>query len=315
MPRKRKPPESECEIPHRVDPSIIDQLVLGQPAREAESIREYIEWQAKEPVLHLEKLKTEYAFSNRYDAWDVTTNVDRYWVITNPTNLYSQQYFPSLDYTITFHIGLAARIFAHSQDAKTEERDRLLPALRKLAQASDGMARADEAEEFQAVGMRCREALLELVQAARQNPAIAATPVAAQLKAADFTAWADVLADRIASGPSAKEARGYLKAVARGSWQLVSWLTHAKNAFRRDAQLALGATEATLNAYAAALVRFEEAPPERCPQCSSYRTVREFIPGRSRAGRYVTVCEVCGWSEAQKPQRRRAAKRRERSGT
>lgn len=47
-----------------------------------------------------------------YEMWDVTTDQDRWWVITNPTNLYSQQHFPSLDYTLSFHIGLMARVVA-----------------------------------------------------------------------------------------------------------------------------------------------------------------------------------------------------------
>src|SRR5205823_6149324 len=141
------------------------------------------------------------------------------------TNLYSQKFFPSLDYTITFHVGLAARVMANQRDAKSEERDRLLPAFRKWSQAADAFDRADEAEEFQAVGMRCREALLAAVFAARQNAAIGAAPAGAGLKAGDFLGWSEVIADGVASGESSKEIRGYLKGVARAAWQLVAWLT------------------------------------------------------------------------------------------
>jgi hypothetical protein len=310
MRRKPSLDQSDCELPHVVDAEVLSQFVPSEPRLEAQAIREYVEWQASESVVHLEKLKTEYVFENRYDAWDVTTTADRYWVITTPNNLYSQKFFPSLDYTITFHVGLAARIFARQREAKSEERDRLLPAHRKWLQAADALDRADEAEEFQAIGMRCREALLEVIQAARQNPVFAAAPSAVELKAADFLGWSAVIADQAASGPSASESRGYLKSLARATWQLVAWLTHAKNAFRRDVQMALGATEATLSAYGAALVRFEEAPPERCPNCSSYRTAREFFPGRSRAGRYITVCQICGWSDQERLATRRVPKRK-----
>ena len=279
-----------------MDPNVVAESLLGQPRFESEAVRDYVGWQAKENVLHLEKLKTEYVFGNRHDAWDVTTDHDRYWVITSPTNLYSQKFFPSLDYTITFHVGLAARVLAHQRDAKSEERDRLLPAFRKWSQAADALDRADEAEEFQAVGMRCREALLAAVLAARQNASIAAVPEGSTLKAGDFLGWSEVIADRVASGASLKEIRGYLKAVARSAWQLVAWLTHAQNAFRHDAQLALAATDAALSSYAGALVRFEEVPAVRCHNCASYRVSRQFIPDR-RDGKYITVCEVCGWSE------------------
>jgi hypothetical protein len=54
-----------------------------------------------------------------YDCWDVHTNKDRYWVITCPTNLYPQKYFPSLDFTLSFHIGVSARIVAMQRGART----------------------------------------------------------------------------------------------------------------------------------------------------------------------------------------------------
>jgi hypothetical protein len=102
MRRKPSLDQSDCELPQVVDAEVLSQFVPSEPRMEAQAIREYVEWQASESVLHLEKLKTEYVFENRYDAWDVTTTAERYWVITTPTNLYSQKYFPSLDYTITF---------------------------------------------------------------------------------------------------------------------------------------------------------------------------------------------------------------------
>jgi hypothetical protein len=51
-------------------------------------------------------------FSIGSSTWDVHTTGDRYWVITNPTNLYSQQLFPSMDYTLSFHVGVTARMVA-----------------------------------------------------------------------------------------------------------------------------------------------------------------------------------------------------------
>src|SRR3546814_16380702 len=87
----------------------------------------YIEWQwnkkreheleetgntelVEEFVQHAEKIKTERVMGTDYSVWDVHTNLNRWWVITNPTNLYSQVLMPSLDYTLSFHIGLMARV-------------------------------------------------------------------------------------------------------------------------------------------------------------------------------------------------------------
>ena len=44
------------------------------------------------------------------------------------------------------------------------------------------------------------------------------------------------------AGAKAAEIRGYPKALAKSTWQLVSWLTHAANAVRYDGALAVDAT-------------------------------------------------------------------------
>ena len=65
---------------------------------------------------------------------------------------------PSLDYTLSFHIGLMARVAARREPEGSEaEQEFLLVTNRKMVQASEAFDRADEAEEFQAIGMRCRD--------------------------------------------------------------------------------------------------------------------------------------------------------------
>ncbi|PYV11318.1 MAG: hypothetical protein DMG07_19525, partial [Acidobacteria bacterium] len=96
--RKRRP-KGECTIPPAFPPDAIGEFVLKRSHGEERAIREYVEWQARgEKVTHAEKIMTERLRDRRLDAWDVRTNKERYWVITNPRNLYSQELFPSLDY-------------------------------------------------------------------------------------------------------------------------------------------------------------------------------------------------------------------------
>ena len=48
----------------------------------------YVESEAKgESVKHVEKVKEEIVIGGVYEIWDVTTDQDRWWVITNLTNL------------------------------------------------------------------------------------------------------------------------------------------------------------------------------------------------------------------------------------
>ena len=88
--------------------------------RQTEAVRAYVEREAHEPVVHLEKAASELVGPVRHDIWDVHCTDSRWWVITEPTNLYSQDKFPSRDEALSFHIGLALRM--------SYEYDRRIPA-------------------------------------------------------------------------------------------------------------------------------------------------------------------------------------------
>jgi predicted Zn-ribbon and HTH transcriptional regulator len=288
----------ECTIPGRVPDSILNEFVLNRSEHEAQAIREYVAWQSpKEKVTHLEKVATEHLFDRKLDAWDVHTDGERYWVITSPTNLYSQELFPSLDYTLSFHIGLMARVMARRRGTDDDEQqDRLAAAWRRWTQAAEALDRADEAEEFQAIGMRCRECLLAMVRAVANDSMVPAGQN--RPKSADFLHWSELIANTIAQGSSAAEIRAYLKTLAKSTWQLVSWLTHASNAVRFDGHMAVEAAQATLAAFGRAVLRYERAAPDRCPRCHSYRIRAEHVPELGIDPPYVTFCESCGWNTA-----------------
>jgi hypothetical protein len=103
VPRRRRP-TTPCTIPEPVDPAVL-YAFAPQPKEETDVIKSYVEWQSpNERVTYVEKVLSERIFDRKMDAYDVHTDGERYWVITQPTNLYSQRLFPSLDYTISFHV-------------------------------------------------------------------------------------------------------------------------------------------------------------------------------------------------------------------
>ena len=57
-------------------------------------------------------LTSEYVLGQQYDVWDAHTSDGRWWVITNPVNLYSQDQIKSMDIALSFHIGLMSRMMA-----------------------------------------------------------------------------------------------------------------------------------------------------------------------------------------------------------
>lgn len=264
---------------------------------ERRRIREYMELEAEgETVTHLEKVASERVFGDKHDVWDVQTDEARWWVITAPTNLYSQDEFRSMDYALSFHLGLWMRMSARREpDVSDERRDRLSGAWRRWTQAAEALDRADEAEEFQAVGMRCRETLLAFSREVASDEMVPSGQDAP--KRSDFMHWSELVADFIAKGSSNDRIRAYLKSAAKTTWELVSWLTHAANASRFDGEFAVDATHGVLSAYSLVLVRYERGAPERCPRCSSYRLTSDFRPELNIEPPYVTLCESCGWED------------------
>jgi hypothetical protein len=216
-------------------------------------------------------------------------------VISAPTNLYSQRQFPSLEVALSFHVGLTARVIEREErTAPSEQATRFPRAWRKWEQAGEALAEADEAEEFQAVGMRCRESLLALTREAASiaRPDSGTTPP----KASDFNGWSESIANTIAAGSSAERRRSYLKSAAKSTWELVNWLTHASSVTRFDVYFAHMATGHVLSSWSLAILRLELGGPEQCPRCSSYRLETHFVTSDDGKIQHITTCEVCAWA-------------------
>jgi len=291
----------ECVIPPKIPKSVIHGYLFKRDAAEERAIAAYVEGQARsERVQHLEKIGSERVMGRAYDTWDVHTQRDRYWVITAPTNLYSQKYFTSPDYALSFHIGLMARVMARREPGVAQsEQAKLLPAWRRWEEAAQAFDTADEAEDFQAVGMRCRECLLKLIHIVSKS---AMVPAGEQSpKRSDFIHWAELIANAIAGGSSSAELRGYLKATSKSCWQLVNWLTHTSDATRIDGEVAIDATQNVLATFSHALIKHDAGVPDRCPDCGSYQLSAHFAPELSAATQYVVACQKCDWFRADDP--------------
>jgi hypothetical protein len=238
--------------------------------------------------------------AQRYDVWDLDTSEGPWWVITNLTNLYEKTGAnESMDHVLALHIGLMERLRAkNSGRAAGEERDRTGPAWRRLEQAEDAFDAADEAEDFQAVGMRLRECLLTLVRGFASSDLIPAD--AERPRLGDFVAWSSLIAKQVSGGQD--RLATFLARNCKETWELVNWLTHYRDAGPYETGIAVESTAQVLGTMVSLLVRYEKGIPERCPDCGSYRLHRDFRPedlGWDEP--YITICEVCDWEEAPPP--------------
>lgn len=275
--------------------------------REEEEIRSYVLSQSprREKITHAEKIATRRIYGESHDIWDVWTSKDRWWVITNPTNLYSQTDFVSMEVAFTYHLGVGI-VLAH-RNAPPEEGDealRIAGPWRRWQEAAGELNDAVEQEDFQSVGVRCREALLSLT-AELGSPAMVPVGESAPKKA-DFVHWSERIADHAAGGGSLADIRSHLKMTAKSAWDLSGWLTHSKTASRSEAAIVLDAVTHVLTVFTSAVFDKERRDLGLiCPRCGSKRVVGGWDPTTRAYTGQVTRCDACGFGQPERPPARR----------
>ncbi|MCG7926273.1 MAG: gamma-glutamylcyclotransferase [Candidatus Thiodiazotropha taylori] len=281
---------------HPVPPEQLSRYSIDRDHYSESDIASYVEGQAQnENILHVERIKKEIVLGDIYEIWDVTTDKDRWWVITNLTNLYSQKYFPSLDYTLSFHIGLMMRLRSRSTGADVDDPSPFDEVLRREEQAEKGHESAIEAEDFQAVGMLLREALLALIGAIRRR--VDYTEIVELPQDSNFIEWSSLLLNCICPGSSNKSLRQHLKNISKESWQLVNWLTHAKNADKTASSIAIHSCQTVIGHFIQILERSKSGEINACPVCKSRNIRTHFDIGIGDDGEYFMSCGVCDWSD------------------
>jgi len=261
---------------------------------EERSIRDYVNSQSPEDnqAVLVQKVGSRRVLGHRRDLFDVHCAQSRWWVITDPTNLYSQDDFPQIEQALTFHIGLGAVLAERSRSAleDAEIEAQVASSWRRFQQAVDTMNDAEESEDFQAVGVKCRDALIALAK----DHAVAGWlgEVTQPPKAADFKGWGNIFAERLSEG----RMRNYLKALVDKTWDLTVWLQHNSNATPLDADIVLEATGQLIGALAKLIHRHEVGEPARCPRCDSYRVREDVENDDVNEGFWNSdVCAACGW--------------------
>jgi len=287
--------DSDCVHTHPVPP---EEVARYSPIRDLDSeqdIARYVAIEASdETVLNAEKIRTDHIGGDRYDIWDVATDKGKWWVITNLTNLYSQSHFPSLDYTLSFHIGLMMRLKSRSTRIDEEEHDPFDEVSRRWDQASDRFEQAVEVEDFQAVGMLLRESLLTMISVLRRRLDDSLPDL--QPKAADFKAWIDLMIGEFCPGDKQKELRSYLKNTAEKTWSLVNWLTHYRDANKTSTSITIQAVDTLFGHLINLTHRDRSGSVEKCPQCASQNLRSHFDPDIEPDGDYYASCGACRWS-------------------
>lgn len=288
--------DDSCVLPtHPIDPEELARYSVERDPFMEQDIADYVHGQARdETVRHVERVKQEIVLGDPYDIWDVTTDKDRWWVITNPTNLYSQRHFPSLDYTLSFHIGLMMRVRSRPVNLDGNDPTPFDEVIRRQQQAQDRHESAVEVEDYQAVGMLLREGLISLIAALRRRTELPEGVERPQ--EANFLGWTEVLMNQLCGGGSNKELRQHLKNTAKETWQLANWLTHSRSVDKTASSIAIGSCDTITGHFISILQRQRTGGTEECPACKSQNIRSHFDIEIEPDGDYFLSCGVCDWT-------------------
>jgi hypothetical protein len=272
--------------------------VLPATEQETDDVIAYMAWQAPDLVVEMvQKVYSENVLHVSHDVWDVHTDKDRWWVITEPTNLYSQTQFPNMDLALTFHIGLCLRIpRSERQKLSALPVEPFAEAYRYLGEASDALALAQEVADYQAIGVRCREALLAFAAAAQT--VLPWTSEGEPPKKADLKGWADHICNVTMPGTTHENRRHLFKTLLESAWKFTNWLTHSKGSMWHDAEAGFSATESALGLAISAVIRHMRGVPDQCPACGSHRLspARGYRDDMPDLEWERPICDKCGWA-------------------
>lgn len=143
--------------------------MLPHSKEEQQHVEDYYLGQSPKAIItFLQKVYSENVIGHCHDVWDVHASDGRWWVITNPTNLYSQTQFPNMDYAVTFHMGLCLRIPRTEEQRQTDFNiSAFAETLNQIGQIADALRQSKNVNDYQSIGVRCRESLLSFVGAAQ----------------------------------------------------------------------------------------------------------------------------------------------------
>lgn len=276
---------------------ILGEKMLPHTTEERQYVEEYYLGQSnKVTITFLQKVYSENIIGHRHDVWDVHASDGRWWVITNPTNLYSQTQFPNMDYAVTFHMGLCIRIPRTEQQQDTDFNIRAFSdTLNQIGQLGDALRQSQNVSDYQSIGVRCREALLSFIGAAQD---VVEWVEKDAPKRADFRAWTEILCNIMLGGSEQKERRHLIKTLMVECWMFSNWLTHAKKSTWHDAEAAQGIVESTVGMAISTIIRHVRLVPDACPKCASPNLYpQEGV--RTEALDVLwerPICDNCGWA-------------------
>ncbi|KEY19066.1 hypothetical protein [Kaistella antarctica] len=252
-------------------------------------------------------IKCEKTFSDLdYDVnvWNIKTIKEAFWVVEGkdiPMNIYTQNaFYFSADEAYSFHIGIIERLskshqnnFKHIIDELPLDIERIKSINRKLNLASEKLSLDLEPEEFQAVGLICRESLVELSkELCKRNEELIKEK---DFKASDFKNVASTFIDLYIDGSKNSALRSHSKKIVDIAWSYCSTIVHSQNKSYPDVKIALLFTSMAVSLLENLFLKYIGFDNEAiCSVCGS----KKIIIVQKTEDIFIKSCESCKNEEA-----------------
>lgn len=220
-------------------------------------IREY--FKSFDDITEIVNIKCEETFTDLetvVNVWNVKTENEAFWVVEGenaPMNLYTQRaHYFSADEAYSFNVGITQRLtkrhqneFKHIIDEIPLDIGHLKSINRKLNMASEKLSIDLEPEEFQSIGLLCRESLIDLSkELCKRNPELIKEK---GLKRSDFKGVANAFIEYYIPGNQNSDLRNYSRKLVESAWSYNSMVVHSQNKKYPDAKIALLFTSSTVS--------------------------------------------------------------------
>lgn len=275
--------------------------------RTFEDVANYVEWQSQHKCKVL-SAKPEHTFNDlgvEVRVWNVKTDTDgSWWVVegdTVPMNLYPQDaYYFGADEVYSFHMGIMERMKVSAYkpenyvNAMTLESDIAPQLFRKLKNIANLIDSAIEIEDFQAIGVQCREILIEL------GNSIYFTEMAGeseQPQASNFKKKAELFVQFYLAGSDNSDYRSIIKKLTESTWDYANKITHSHNTTFYEASTCVSLCTSLVGVYENIRQKvFDPISQYKCKSCTSKKL--EIIDDETGEDGIVQKlflqCEECG---------------------
>lgn len=232
--------------------------------------------------------------------WNVKTDNEGSWWVAQgdlPMNLYPQDqaYYFSSEEVFSFHLGIMLRLMNDEANKPQEFINNIshgaelsISLRRKLNLASEKLQQAVEIEEIQAIGVMCRETLIELIGYIYDSDSIEGDE---NFKKSDVKNRGELIINKYLIGSENKELRKHLKNFLNGAWDYSNTITHSSSKTIHEASICLTITTAVVSSFENLLAKyFDPASGLECKECGSRHLI---VAENDETEDLLIICENC----------------------